>query len=316
MNGYSGTSWWGGGQYDANQDWLDDFNRQYGLPSANRDLNYERSNAFYNRLTSGGSLDPTAWLGKASGYEDKAAGIYGAMDRAARSSEADKASAFLSAMPGLEQYASRVTQGALGSGGSTWEELARGLSASSRRDMENRLGASGALGVSSGAAARAISGAAQEPLMNALASIAQTRAQAYSGAINPLAQMAYQGIQNKGGEYAQILQALSPYYQGSLSMGSNLASLLGQQSEQAILAPDIRQRTGAGQQLFEALLAGGAGALSGGGAELLGSLGSELFQNALQNRRTPSSTKDPQFLEWARSGRAPVIGPDGIARAY
>lgn len=275
-NGYGGygeTSWWKGGEYDASFDWLKGFNGANGYGASNRDLNAGRSSAFYDRLTGGGSMDPASWYNASRQTGSQAQGMLDALMNASKASGTDIQKNWLSVLPGMQDYAAGVADKAYSMQGVDANALAQQMSRQATRGMENRLSGMGALGSANGAALGALNEAAQSPLLQTLSALAQGRAQAYQGALNPLANAAYGRELGRTGEYAQALNGAQGLMGQYGQMGQGLAGLLGDQSQQYLMAPDIRQRTGMGEQLLNA---GASGLMNGLGAGLTGGLGSGL----------------------------------------
>lgn len=272
MQGYSGTSWWNGGQYDATQDWLTGFNAQNGYGAGNRDLNAGRSNAFYDLLRGGGSMDPRTWYARAGDLADRSMGMAAGLSKALGASPLERTAALASVLPGMQDIAGRMTAGAMGDNGSSLEDMARAASSRGRRQAEGSATRAG--GMTTGARSQMIVDAASEPLLAAVQRLGELRAQTYQGAMNPLMEGAAGAIDRKASDYANGLGAISSAQQPLLGAGQGLAGLLGDQSNQAFLTPQIMQRTGFGEQLGSALLSGALGAATGGlGSGLLAGLG-------------------------------------------
>lgn len=317
MNGYSGTSFWGGGQYDATQDWLSAFNARNGFDPTNRDMNAGRSNAFYSLLQSGGGMDPRSWYARAGDLADQQSGMAAGLSKALAASPEQRSAALMAVLPGLEDIASRIRAGADSDMGSSSADAAKAASSTARRQVEGSLSRSGALGaVKSGGAGRMVVDAAQEPLLNAVMRLSELRSQSYQNAINPLVQGARAEIGNRANEYGNGLSALSGALSPLLSAGNGLAGLLADQSQQAILAPQVMQRTGFGEQLGTSLLSGALGGLSSG---LFGGLGgglssaiAALFQPKAAAPYTPMGAWSPQGAfdindpaSWSRNFNTP-----------
>ena len=298
MNGYSGTSWWGGGQYDATQDWLSGFNAQNGFGANNRDLNAGRSNAFYDLLRGGGSMDPRLWYARAGDLADQVSGLGAGLSKALAATPEDRTRALLSVMPGMEEIASRVQAGAGSYGGTAAEDEARAASSRGRRSAEGSLSRSGALSAAaSGGNGRMVVDAASEPLLNAVMRVSELRSQAYQNAINPLLQQTLDSINRRSSEYGAGIGALSGAQQGYLGAGQGLAGLLADQSQQYLIAPQVQQRTGFGEQLGNSLLSGVVGALSGGIGTGLGTGLSSLVGSWFKPQTPAASTFDPNYAK-------------------
>lgn len=315
MAGYSDTSWWKGGAYDANQDWLKYFNSQNGYNSNNRDLNASNSQYFRNLLTDGGGLDPSFWMGQAKGTAGSMSSLLENLSNMSKSSTQDRTKAFLSTMPGLQDYAQGVTDRSMKSAGTSFEDLAKAQSAQSVRQMANKLGSGGMFGASSGAALSSLGGAAQMPLLESLNQMAQMRSGIYNNALNPLAQMAYNRELGRTNEAAGALGAANGLMSSYGNIGQGLAGLLGQQSEQMFLGPEMRVRTGMGEQLGTAALGGlmnGLGASAGGPQGWLAGLGSaanDILKLIFQGQQAPVNS----YYGSQRSVFNPMVGKGNSA---
>ncbi len=102
MTGYEGRNWLMGGEYDANADWLADFNRRNGYAPSNRDMNAGRSNAFYDLLTGGRGLDPSTYYGRSSQDRSQMNDLYTAFRNSMGRSGEDNTRALMGYLPGLE----------------------------------------------------------------------------------------------------------------------------------------------------------------------------------------------------------------------
>jgi hypothetical protein len=205
-----------------------------------RDLNGQRSNMFYNMLQPGGQLDAGSWynmgkagLGQAGAQTDQAAAM---ADR----SSGNILQKLLQMQPQMQQSAAQTAQGATSRGATSMADLAAEASARARNNMENRFGAGGQFGTTSGGTLAALMHGTAEPLLQAQTAIDQTYGQAYQNALSPMAQGFQSREFNRPQEYQGVAQS---YLQGAnqaLGTGGLLAQLLGGQSEQALIAPQFQ----------------------------------------------------------------------------
>ncbi len=279
---------------DLSQDWLKGFNAQNGFADGNRDLNAQRSNAFYKQLTSGGNMDPSSWYARAmgiGGMQNNA--MNGAMQMANRSAGDVWGDFARGALPGMQGAAQAAAVGATSRGEQSMLDLARMRSAEARNAAElmaSRTGL-GTMG-SSGAATAAIAKAMQAPLLEAEAGINQQYGNAYMGALNPLMGYGYQREASRGDDYLKALSGINQAQGNYLQAGGGLSQLLGEQSQQYLLAPMLQQvqQQGLLQKLGDAALYGLGGALGGG----LGTLGVD-FIKGLASKGAQGMSPMPQF---------------------
>lgn len=298
--GYQGYSdlmgnggFWNGGTYDGTYDWLKGFNSANGFNPNNRDMNAARSNAFYQMLTGGEGMNPNSWYSRASQAGNSAQGLLEAMANSANASNADITNNWLASMPGMQDYARRVADQSQSMQQGSADNLARELSRQSMRQMEAKLGGTG---LGSGAALGALAAAQSSPLLQTLSQLATNRAQTYENTLNPLAQASYARAANRTGEYGQALSGALGAVQGYGGLGQGLAGFMNDQSQQQLIGPDLRQRTGMWEQLGTAAIGGlanglGAGLTSGNLGKGLWEGGKSFYQRA--NART--AWENPYF---------------------
>lgn len=222
----------------------DAFKTQTELAVPGQDLNQAKSNDFWSMLTRAGS-------GMNVGD------MYGrAMTEFGRS-PADLYGEFAGAQPGMLAGARNVADAATSPFGVAARDQAALASTNARRAIEQRLSTSGLGNYGSGAAMRAITQGATEPLVNAETQIAQMYGNALQGAYAPMAQMGYQNLLNRGSQYG--------------TLGQSLFGGLAQQAAPEWTAPMYNQSEGWGSQLLGAaaglggnLLGGWAGSAAGG----------------------------------------------------
>jgi hypothetical protein len=262
---------------DVNKSWMDLFNAQTGAPQANRDLNYQRSNAFYNQLMGSGALNPTNWLAKASGMGDQASGqikaILDALKNGQYSPEAQLKS-FLSQNPALANMAGQTADQSLMNGGQSFSALAEATARNNVDKMASQMGASGLLGGGSigGAALSSLMRGAMVPLLQVQTQLAQLRQNSFMNAYSPAAQAFMNLLAAQPGQLLQGAGQLGIMAQFFGQQGSGLAGLLGDASQQQILAPNIQQKAGKWDWLGQI-----GGTLTGGG------VGNMMNQNNLSN---------------------------------
>lgn len=270
--GFDFGTWMFGRATDPTADYMKGLNAQWGAPEGNRDLNYGRSNAFYNQLIGGGAMDPSAWMNQALGYSPYANQMMrGASDSANRGGT-DIFNAFSQVQPGMMGMAGDVANRATTRFEGSMMDLANQQSRDALRTLENRLGAGGAFGTSSGAALSALARGAATPLMEAQTNINNMYSNAFQNAYNPMAQMGYGRELNRTNEFLQALQGANQSMSTLGGQGQGLANLLGQQSEQIIYMPQWQQQEGMFGNILGAALGGGTGWLGNKGLDWISSL--------------------------------------------
>lgn len=213
-----------------------------------RDLNGERSNAFYGMLTNpGSSMNVSDLYGKAQDqYGRSASDLMGELGGAQGS---------------MMSQAQQVASAATSPYGQNANALAAQQANETRRSLEQRLGASGLGNFGSGAALSSIAQGASEPYAQALTNISQLYSNAYQNAYSPMQQSALSSISNRGNQYA--------------SLGNSLLGQLGSQSEQALLSPNFQ--TSAFGSLMGNALGSVGGQLGGMLSSGIGNIASSLF---------------------------------------
>jgi hypothetical protein len=263
------ADWLLGGTTDITAPWV-------AANGGSRDMNYQRSNAWYNRLNGNGPMNPENWFKQASGYANGAQGdLLEKMRLAAGRSGQDIFSSFQTTQPQMQDMAGRVADAGISSYGSSMNDLAKVQSQEAIRALENRFGANG--GLANGAAMASMARGASEPLLQALAQIAQLRANAFQGGYLPMANAGYARELGRTDEYGRALGGANQSMQSLGQIGGTLGGWLNDQSQQYWLAPQLQVQKGALPGLL-----GTAGTVLGGiyggpaGAAIGGSAGNML----------------------------------------
>lgn len=250
--------WIFGGTYDPTQDWITQYN------GGNRDLNYERSDAFYNLLTQNGSSgNPMSWLNSAQNMSGQQNALLSALTSSANRSGADMFNQFSEFQPGMMTMAGNVADQAMQYNGQQIEDYANMRSRDSMRSLENTLGGSGLFSTSNGAALAAMARGAQTPIMEAMTNLGNMRSQAYMNAYTPMANTGYQSVVGQTDALASALNGVNNAMGVNGNIGGNLMSLLGSQSESAWLTPQMVEQNGLLQSLLGAGVSGLTRALGG-----------------------------------------------------
>ena len=215
----------------------------------------DTSNPFYQQLQSGGTYDPTRFMGAGAGlYGQGISALQGGV------SDADYARA--------REQARQTAEGAYTMYGQSARDLAQRQSRAAQEQIASELAGSGAL--NSGAALASIAEGTANPLLQAETNLAQLYGNAYTGTAGQLYGQAGQNLSNIASLYGQ--QGAQQYGLGGQALG-----LLGQYGQSQYIAPQYYQQPGIGDTLLGAglgIASGFAGGLAGG---LGGSLGSRLF---------------------------------------
>jgi len=267
--------------YDLTEEWV----KQHG---GQRDLNYEKSQAFYNQLTGQNSfMNPENWYKQLSGMGTDIQSL-------ANRSSGDIMNTFMQANQSqLMDWAGQVARGATSQAGQTFQDLARQRSYDSSRRMESQMGRGGMFSTGGGAQAAALNAAAQSPLLETLAQYDQM----YSNAFQQNYGNAFQNQMNY--EYNRPNTMLNLYNSQSNNAGNLLAQLAGL-SQQQILAPSFVEGQ-AGQtplnvmgQVAAAAIPIGVGLATGNPAMAAGGVASGA-QSLAKNQNSKQNTSAPSF---------------------
>lgn len=226
---------------DQAQGWIDKYN------NGNRDLNWRNSGRLTDALWGNGTLDPQTYLQKATGYSGNAADIYNqlraGLGEGGRYSAAGMQGQFANLNPQLQDLASGVADSSTRRFGTSMEALAQAQSNRALQSLQNKMGGAGLFNVAAGPVASSLAQGAAEPLMAAQSAINQLYGQNYMGAYNPMAAFSMGNIQQAPQNMANMGQLYAALADQQYSAASPLLGLLGQQSEQALIAPQLKQRT-------------------------------------------------------------------------
>lgn len=297
---------------DTTAGWLKGFNKQIKAPEGNRDLNWANSSRLTDALWGSGSLNPQAYLQKATGYSNNAADIYNQLQRGYGAggpfSAQGMQQSFYGMQPEMRSLAQGIAEDSTSRAGQSMEAAAAQASSRALRNMQNQMGSQGLFGAASGPVAASLSYGAQEPLMQAQTAINQMYGQNYMGAYNPMAAFGMQNIQSMPAALGNIGQLYAGLADQQYGAANPLLSLLGDQSQQVLMAPDLQQRKSALASILSGLgnfgmQAGSFGLGQGWNGSGKGlSTGSDLFQGWGLNKGQVFSD-ERYYSPWAVSTR-------------
>jgi hypothetical protein len=233
-----------------------------------RDLNAARSNDFYAKLTQpGGNLNSNTWYnlaqqatGQAANYQNKAGAV-------ASRGGGDILAELLKLQPAMQESAGRTAIAATSKAGTSLMDMALAASTSARNALETRFGNRGGFDMPTGGMLSALSRGAQEPILQAQQAIAQLYSQAFQNAYNPLAALASGREYGRPNEFVQVAQGFQGQAGQAGTLGAQLAQLLGQNSEQALIAPQFQGQPDMGSKMQDLGLGMAANALGQGDIE-------------------------------------------------
>jgi hypothetical protein len=228
-----------------------------------RDLNGDRSQAFYDMLSPGGQLDSGSWYNMGRGYAGQAGGQTDRAAEMANRSSGNILEQLLRMQPEMQRSAAGTATGATSRGAASMADLAAEASARARSNMENRFGAGGQFGTTSGGTLAALMRGTSEPLLQAQSNINQMYSGAYQNAFSPMAQGFMAREFGRPQEYQGVASSYQKSADQALGTGGLLAQLLGGQSEQALVAPQFQTQ---GPTTIDKLIDVGLGA----GSQALG----------------------------------------------
>lgn len=211
----------------------------------NRDINYAKSQPFYEMLMGGGPMGASGWYNLGKTY---AAKMGTALDQAgayAKRPTADIMSEIGRSSSGADRIATQAAGRATSRGQASMVDLAELAASRARANMERRFGAQGLFGNRSGGTLAALMQGTAEPLLQAETAVNQAYGNAYAQNFGALLDKITGREFNRPSEMAGIASGFGQGLSLAGSQGGLLAQLLGTQAEPALVAPQFQTKPSA-----------------------------------------------------------------------